>query len=51
MYEAFSSEDTETNKKEEEEESDGEWLYSFSSNHVFDETLGSSPNMDDELFD
>ncbi|KAF9201876.1 hypothetical protein BGZ59_002469, partial [Podila verticillata] len=33
MYEAFSIE------KMEEEESDGEWLYSSSSNRVFDETL------------
>lgn len=45
MYEAFSSEEAE------EEESDGERLYSSSSNRVFDETLGSSPIVDDESFD
>ncbi|KAF9370724.1 hypothetical protein CPB97_002525 [Podila verticillata] len=48
IYEAFSNEDSKTN---EEEESDGEWLYSSSSNRVFDETLGSSPIADEELFD
>ncbi|KAF9290208.1 hypothetical protein BGZ68_007679 [Mortierella alpina] len=43
LYEACLSEETDDDKEEEEDCSDGEWLYSSSSNHVFDDTLGSSP--------
>ncbi|CAO3572852.1 unnamed protein product [Mortierella alpina] len=43
MYEACLNEEIEGDDEEQEDESDGEWLYNSSSNHVFDDTLGSSP--------
>ncbi|KAF9968923.1 hypothetical protein BGZ73_009040 [Actinomortierella ambigua] len=41
LYEALSSEKTDDNS--DEEDSDGDWLYTSSSARVFDDTLGSSP--------
>ncbi|KAF8933613.1 hypothetical protein BGZ47_010785 [Haplosporangium gracile] len=43
MYEVTWNDETEDGNEEEEYNSDGEWLYNYSSNQVFDDTLGSSP--------